>query len=73
MQLQRNLGLVDRVARVIAGGLAVWGGIAAGPGSWLGVLALVVAGVLLATAAAGFCPLYRLLRLSTRPRRLASV
>jgi DUF2892 family protein len=40
-----------------------------GAGSIAGVLLFVLAGVMLATSAIGFCPLYALLHFDTRGRR----
>ena len=44
---------------------ALVGALAIGIGSVGGILLLVVGGVLVVTAATGFCPLYRVLGLST--------
>ena len=49
------------VTRVVLAGVAF----AVGAGSVLGIVLLVLAAVLLVTAAVGFCPLYRLLGLRT--------
>ncbi len=63
----QNVGTIDRFLRVLlaAGllGLAA-AGIPAAP--WL-FASLAVAAILAITAAVGFCPLYAVLRLSTRP------
>jgi hypothetical protein len=63
----RNEGTVDRVVRVVVGLVLV----AAWAFGWLtGTLAVVlgvVGIVLIGTGAAGFCPLYRMLGLSTCP------
>ncbi|MGF1663058.1 MAG: DUF2892 domain-containing protein [Kineosporiaceae bacterium] len=68
--MQKNMGTVDRVVRAaLVAPVALVVAVVAGPGSALGVVALVVAGVMLATAAVGFCPLYRVFRISTCPRR----
>jgi hypothetical protein len=60
-----NESSVDRVVRVVLAIAAVAGAFAIGAGSVLGIALLVVAGVLLVTAATGFCPLYRVLGIST--------
>lgn len=65
--MSTNIGTVDRVIRAIAGALAMVVAIVVGVGSVAGVLALVVGGILLVTAAVGFCPLYRVLGLNTVP------
>lgn len=66
MRLALNESTPDRVVRVILGvvlaALAVTG-VAAGA---LAIVAWVVAAVLIVTAAVGFCPLYAVLRFSTR-------
>ena len=63
----RNEGTVDRVVRVVVGLVLV----AAWAFGWLtGTLAVVlgvVGIVLIGTGAVGFCPLYRVLGLSTCP------
>ncbi len=59
--MSKNVGSVDRALRVVLGlallGLAVFGGHWWG---WIGVVPLV-------TAAAGFCPAYKLIGLNTCP------
>jgi hypothetical protein len=59
--MSKNVGMVDRALRVVLGpvllGLAVFGGQWWG---WIGVVPLV-------TAAAGFCPAYKLIGLNTCP------
>lgn len=65
----RNMGTPDRIVRAVVGVAAVVAGILAGASSVLGIVAFVVAAVLLSTAAVGFCPVYRLLRFDTLGRR----
>jgi hypothetical protein len=60
-----NVGTADRVVRVVLAVVAAIVGVSVGAGSVLGLILLVVAAVLLVTAAVGFCPLYRLVGLST--------
>jgi len=57
--MKRNIGTTDRIIRVI-GGLAI---LAAGLlfGSWWGLIGLLPLG----TAAAGYCPVYALLKINT--------
>jgi hypothetical protein len=63
--MTHNVGTVDRAARAVLGlGALVWA-LSAGLGSVLGIVLVVVAAVLLVTAAVGFCPLYRLIGIST--------
>ena len=63
----RNEKNVDRLVRVAIALAAV--GVAAllGVGSVAGIVLLVVAAVMVVTAAVGFCPLYALFGLSTCP------
>lgn len=71
--MKRNMGTVDRLIRgfIIAPAAIVWAGVAGWTGLWA-IVALAVAGIMLATAALGFCPLYALLRIdTTRHRRPA--
>ena len=60
--LSRNVGLADRVIRGIIGGALLATGLGGDRPLW-SVLGLVV----LLTAAVSFCPLYAMLRISTRP------
>jgi hypothetical protein len=62
-----NESTIDRIIRAVAGIGALLGAFAMGSGSVAFVLLVVVGAVLLVTAAVGFCPLYRVLGLSTRP------
>lgn len=64
----RNEHTIDRVIRVLAGLGAVllaWFTLGLGDGAVLGILALVVGLVLVATGFAGFCPAYRVLGVRT--------
>jgi len=63
--MSRNESNLDRMIRVAVGLSAGFGAVAVGASSVLGIVMFVVAGILLVTAAAGFCPLYRLLGIST--------
>lgn len=63
--MKRNLSNIDRTARVALAILFAYlyfSGIVAGAA---GVTLIVIGAVLLLTAAASFCPLYALLKLST--------
>ncbi len=64
--MPRNLGTLDRVVRavVVAPVLIVLGALA-GAGTVVGLVLLAFAGVMLATAAVGFCPLYAAIHVST--------
>jgi multidrug transporter EmrE-like cation transporter len=65
MSISCNVGRADRIARLLGGmvliGIAFWGVLATTAAIGLGVAGAVLVG----TAAVGFCPLYRLLGLST--------
>jgi hypothetical protein len=59
--MKRNMHPVDRLVRaVVMAPLAVWLALAVGAGTVLGVVALVFAGIMVATGVSGFCPLYTL-------------
>jgi uncharacterized membrane protein len=61
--MKRNESTLDRIVRAVVGStliaLAVWG-FDVGAGSVLGIVSAGLGGVLLLTAATGFCPLYAL-------------
>jgi Protein of unknown function (DUF2892) len=59
--MHQNEGSVDRVARVLLGGVLL-SLVFFGPHTWLGLLGIIP----LFTGIVGFCPLYRALGLSTR-------
>jgi hypothetical protein len=67
--MKTNVGMVDRVVRVVLGiALIAWalGFVAAGTGyNWLGWIGVVP----LATAAVGFCPIWSVFGASTCPAR----
>jgi hypothetical protein len=65
--MKRNEGTVDRIVRIVLGIAALVGAIAVGIGTVWGILLLVVAAVLVVTAAVSFCPLYALFGISTCP------
>jgi len=67
----RNMGPTDRRVRVVIGVTALvvslvfcWGSTL---GTIVGVALLLVAGVMLVTAAVGYCPTYQLLGISSNP------
>lgn len=65
----RNMGNVDRGIRAfVVAPVAVVLALLVGAGTVAGVLLFVVAGVMLASAATGFCPTYVLVGISTHPR-----
>ncbi len=60
--MQNNVGTIDRVVRVVLGlGLLSLFGVLEGNAKFLGLIGLIPLG----TAAIRFCPLYRLVGLST--------
>lgn len=67
MQLTPNVGTLDRIIRfAVAVGL-LFLAIFAGLSTLLVWISVAVAAILAATAFTGFCPIYAVLRLSTRP------
>jgi hypothetical protein len=65
--MTRNMGTTDRLLRAFVLGLAALvAALAVGGGTLPGILLLVVGAVMFATAAVGFCPLYKVLGISTR-------
>ena len=63
--MTRNENTIDRVIRLVIAVAAVAGAVAVGVGTVWGIVLLVVAAVMVVTAAVGFCPLYRLFGIST--------
>ena len=61
----KNESNVDRLIRIILAVVAFAAAALIGFGSVAGIILVVVTLILLATAAIGFCPLYRLLGIST--------
>jgi hypothetical protein len=69
-----NMGNVDRGFRVfVVAPVAIVAALLVGAGTVGGVVLFVVAGIMLATGATGFCPTYTLVGISTRPRGLHRV
>jgi ABC-type polysaccharide transport system permease subunit len=69
MKLQQNEGTPDRIIRIVAAAflaLVVVTGLVTAPVS---VAVGIIAAILLATGATGFCPLYAIFGVSTCPRR----
>jgi hypothetical protein len=68
-----NLGLVDRKLRAfVVAPVLIVAGVLVGPAGWLAVVFYVLAGVMVATSAAGACPLYMLFGLRTCPMKKAA-
>lgn len=70
--MNRNMGRRDRlICAFLAAPLLTLGSLGVGVGSVLGIVLLVLAGIMVATAAIGHCPLYRLFGLGTCPVKRA--
>lgn len=66
MILARNVGSIDKIIRLVVGALlTVWAFLGAGLGSVIGLVALVVGVVLIATGVINFCPLFKILGISS--------
>lgn len=63
--MKLNVGSIDRIIRVVIAVAAAAGAFAVGFTSPIGIVLLVVAAIMAATAAIGFCPLYRLFGMNT--------
>ena len=63
--MTRNEGNIDRLVRGVVAIIALILAFAVGIGSVAGVILALVAVVMAVTAVVGFCPLYRLIGLST--------
>ena len=64
----KNMGSVDRKIRAfVVAPVLVIVGLLVGPAGWLAVVLYALAGVMLATAAVGTCPLYMPFGLRTCP------
>jgi len=66
--MSTNMSTLDRWLRVVVAAAAIVGGFVVGAGSVGGIVLFVVAGAMLATSAAGYCPLYALVRFDSRGR-----
>jgi hypothetical protein len=64
--MRLNEGLWDRVIRLVAGLAALIGAGTLGFSTLPGIVLVVVAAILIVTAAVGFCPLYALFDLRTK-------
>jgi hypothetical protein len=62
-----NEGRTDRIVRAALGIIALVVSLIIDPMAWKIVL-WILAGILLITAAVGFCPLYFVLHLNTKPK-----
>jgi Inner membrane protein YgaP-like, transmembrane domain len=67
--MNANVGSTDKVIRLVLALVAVVAAFVAGVSSALGIVLLVLGVVLAVTALTGFCPIYRVLGMSTGPAR----
>ena len=67
--MSRNMSSLDRGLRTLVALAAIGVAVATGAGSVAAIVLFALAAVLLATSAAGFCPLYRLIRFDSRGHR----
>lgn len=65
--MSTNESTLDRTIRVVLGVAALIGAVVVGIASVPGVALAVVGAILTLTGAVGFCPLYRVLGISTCP------
>jgi hypothetical protein len=63
--MNKNVSNVDRVIRLVLAVVFFGAAFAVGFGTVFGIILAVLGVVMVATAAMGFCPLYRLFGLST--------
>ena len=67
--MTRNMGTFDRALRAfVLAPVAIVVALIAGASTVGGVILFVVAGIMLVSAATGFCPTYTLVGISTEPR-----
>lgn len=66
--MAQNEGTTDRVVRVVVGAAALAASFAVGISTGGGIALAAVGAIALITGVTGFCPLYRMLGLSTRPK-----
>jgi hypothetical protein len=64
-----NVGSTDKIVRLVLALVVVGFAFVAGIATALGLALLVVGVVLAVTAFTGFCPIYRVFGMSTRPVR----
>ena len=70
----RNMGALDRGVRAfVVAPAAILFAFAFSAGTVVGIILFVVAGIMLASAATGYCPTYVLIGISTHPRGLHRV
>lgn len=65
--MNKNIGSTDRILRLVAGVILLGAGMSVFSSALMTTLSLVVGLVLIGTALVRFCPMYRLLGISTCP------
>ena len=65
--MKKNEGNIDRIVRVVVAVAALVGAAAVGLGTVGGIVLLAAAAIMAVTAAVGFCPIYRVIGVSTCP------
>lgn len=66
MALAKNVGSTDKIIRLVVGALLVaFGFLSAGLASTLGIVAVVAGLVLVATGLINFCPIFKILGISS--------
>ena len=72
--MTRNMGNIDRGLRTfVIAPIAIALALVIGAGTLGGIILFVVAGIMLASSAAAFCPTYTLIGISTYPSGLRHV
>lgn len=65
----KNVGSIDKVIRLVLGfGLGAWAILGMGLGSVVSYIALAIGVILIATALLNFCPLFRILGISSNKK-----
>ena len=63
--MTKNMGLVDRVVRILVAAIVAWLYVSGAIGGWLAVVLGVIAVVFVVTSALGYCPGYVPFKIST--------
>jgi hypothetical protein len=64
--MKLNESMIDRVVRAVAGVVLLYLGLGSVLSGTMGIVADIVGVILIATAAIGFCPIYYVLKISTK-------
>lgn len=67
--MTKNVSDTDKIVRLGLSVVAFIGALLAGFGSVVGVILLIIALLAAVTAVIGFCPIYRMLGISTSPSK----